>query len=141
MRNENLSQTMVTGDGHTAQLHSSSSNLRPYNCRPTVTIARQMSEGFAFEVFGKVQGVFFRKHTQRHADTLGVLGWVRNTRRGTVEGQAVASDNKREQLLKHWLEHVGSPSSRVDRVEFSKLEGRAVEKLKRLDGFEIHQTA
>jgi len=29
-----------------------------------------------FEVFGTVQGVFFRKHTHKTADSLGVSGWV-----------------------------------------------------------------
>ena len=33
-----------------------------------------------FEVFGKVQGVFFRKYTQRQAVELGVRGWIMNTR-------------------------------------------------------------
>lgn len=45
---------------------------------------------FTFEIKGKVQGVFFRKHTKAKADELGVCGWVRNTKRGTVEGAAEA---------------------------------------------------
>lgn len=31
----------------------------------------------SFEVHGRVQGVFFRKHTQKKAKELGLVGWVR----------------------------------------------------------------
>jgi acylphosphatase len=34
---------------------------------------------------GQVQGVFFRAHTQRCAESLGLTGWVRNTSDGRVE--------------------------------------------------------
>jgi acylphosphatase len=34
---------------------------------------------------GHVQGVFFRDRTRREAARLGVTGWVRNCRDGTVE--------------------------------------------------------
>lgn len=34
---------------------------------------------------GLVQGVFFRAHTQRCAESLGLTGWVRNTFDGKVE--------------------------------------------------------
>ncbi|TPX70199.1 acylphosphatase [Spizellomyces sp. 'palustris'] len=39
-----------------------------------------------FEVFGKVQGVWFRKYCVENGNKLRVVGWVRNTDRGTVEG-------------------------------------------------------
>ena len=36
-------------------------------------------------VKGFVQGVSYRKHTQRIANSLGVKGWVRNLNNGAVE--------------------------------------------------------
>jgi len=39
-----------------------------------------------FEVFGKVQGVFFRKYTKEKADSLGIRGYVFNHDSGTVQG-------------------------------------------------------
>ncbi|MBW1933376.1 MAG: acylphosphatase, partial [Deltaproteobacteria bacterium] len=36
-------------------------------------------------VSGRVQGVFFRDHTQRWASSLHLRGWVRNLRDGRVE--------------------------------------------------------
>ena len=44
--------------------------------------------GFAFEVHGRVQRVFFRNHTVDEAVRLGLVGWVANTARGTVTGEA-----------------------------------------------------
>ena len=32
-----------------------------------------------YEVFGRVQGVFFRKFTNEKARSLGLRGWVKNT--------------------------------------------------------------
>lgn len=36
--------------------------------------------GFSFQVWGTVQGVYFRKHTQEQANKLGVAGWIRNNK-------------------------------------------------------------
>ncbi|AWP16590.1 putative DNA mismatch repair protein Mlh3 isoform 2 [Scophthalmus maximus] len=50
-----------------------------------------MSEGdlmsVDYEIFGRVQGVFFRKYTQAEGKKLGLVGWVQNTGTGTVQGQ------------------------------------------------------
>jgi acylphosphatase len=47
-------------------------------------------------VHGRVQGVSFRYYTQRRATELGLTGYVRNQRDGTVkvvaEGQRVATE-------------------------------------------------
>ena len=43
------------------------------------------------QVFGKVQGVFFRERTAKKATELKLVGWCRNTDAGTVAG-AVEGD-------------------------------------------------
>ncbi|CAH0720174.1 unnamed protein product, partial [Brenthis ino] len=70
-----------------------------------------------FEVFGRVQGVFFRKYTKKQADKLDLKGWCRNTSRGTVEGQLQGLSDKVHEMI-HWLKNTGSPSSRIDKADF-----------------------
>lgn len=69
-----------------------------------------------FEVHGRVQGVFFRVHTQEHAQHLGLTGWVQNMPSGTVKGEAEGPSGQVEKML-HWLRHVGSPQSRIDKLD------------------------
>jgi acylphosphatase len=66
-------------------------------------------------VSGRVQGVFFRAHTQDYANSLGIKGWVRNTRDGRVE---IVAEGEKERLEKFilWCRQ-GPPGSRVDNVE------------------------
>ncbi|XP_067845104.1 acylphosphatase-2-like isoform X4 [Heptranchias perlo] len=63
-------------------------------------------------------GVCFRMYTEDQARKLGVVGWVRNTRGGTVDGQ-VQGKGELVDSMKNWLSKVGSPSSRIDRAHFS----------------------
>ena len=70
-----------------------------------------------FEIFGKVQGVFFRKHTHKAATTKGLRGWCRNMPSGTVAGKA-EGDVDRLAEFKVWLTTRGSPKSRIDRAVF-----------------------
>uniref|UniRef100_A0A8C2YE42 acylphosphatase n=2 Tax=Coturnix japonica TaxID=93934 RepID=A0A8C2YE42_COTJA len=71
-----------------------------------------------YEVFGRVQGVCFRMYTEAEAKKLGVVGWVKNTSQGTVTGQVQGPEDK-VNTMKSWLSKVGSPSSRIDRTDFS----------------------
>ncbi|XP_051478273.1 acylphosphatase-1 isoform X1 [Apus apus] len=52
------------------------------------------------------------------AKRLGLVGWVQNTSRGTVQGQ-IQGPAVRVQELQEWLRKVGSPQSRISRAEFS----------------------
>ncbi|XP_050316464.1 acylphosphatase-2 isoform X2 [Bactrocera neohumeralis] len=72
-----------------------------------------------FEVFGKVQGVFFRKHTEKQAKLFGLRGWCMNTSQGTVRGQMEGELDKVNEM-KNWLETKGSPKSRIDKAVFSE---------------------
>ena len=65
-------------------------------------------------VFGRVQGVAFRYHTQRKARELRVGGWCANQPDGSVRVVAEGARPQLEALL-HWL-HQGPPAARVTRV-------------------------
>eukprot|EP00475_Leptophrys_vorax_P003146 TRINITY_DN11821_c0_g1_i2.p1 TRINITY_DN11821_c0_g1~~TRINITY_DN11821_c0_g1_i2.p1 ORF type:complete len:113 (-),score=34.11 TRINITY_DN11821_c0_g1_i2:199-537(-) len=78
-----------------------------------------MYRSFRYEVFGRVQGVFFRKYTQKEAIRLGIVGWVRNTPEGTVEGEAQGRVDQMKQFEK-WLQTTGSPQSRIEKLEIKE---------------------
>ncbi|XP_020841929.1 acylphosphatase-1 isoform X4 [Phascolarctos cinereus] len=70
-----------------------------------------------YEIFGKVQGVFFRKYTQAEGKKLGLVGWVQNTDQGTVQGQ-IQGPTVQVQIMQEWLKTKGSPKSRIDKAKF-----------------------
>ncbi len=71
-----------------------------------------------FKVFGKVQGVFFRKYTQQEATKLKLVGWVMNTDEGTVVGQMQGKEDSVKKM-KEWLKTKGSPKSKIEKTEFN----------------------
>ena len=85
-----------------------------------------MQTCFRIRVYGKVQGVFFRKSAKIEADKLGVLGWVRNEGDRSVEivaqGQKLGVDK-----FIVWCRK-GPPFAKVDSVE--------VQLMKKLEDFE-----
>lgn len=75
-------------------------------------------------ITGRVQGVWFRKYTQRKAKELGLTGWVRNESNGNVALIAEGS----EKLLKkfvHWLGK-GAPEAEVDTVNVNWEEAKGI---------------
>lgn len=70
------------------------------------------------QVFGRVQGVFFRKYAQMTAQSLGLAGWVRNELDGSVLAEIEGPVEKLE-LFVQWA-HRGSPNAQVSRVEVKK---------------------
>ena len=69
-----------------------------------------------FEVFGKVQGVFFRKYTQAKARELDLAGWCLNTDRKSVQGAACGEAAAVAQFST-WIATIGSPKSKIKRAE------------------------
>jgi acylphosphatase len=83
-------------------------------------------------VHGLVQGVGFRHSLQREARRLGLAGWVRNRRDGTVEAVVCGIPGQVEALVA-WARQ-GPALARVDRIEVAPDEGR-------FDAFEELPTA
>jgi acylphosphatase len=65
-------------------------------------------------VLGKVQGVFYRQHTQEKASSLQLTGYVKNLSDGSVEIVAAGTKDRLDELIT-WCWQ-GSPSSRVANV-------------------------
>jgi len=71
-------------------------------------------------ISGRVQGVFFRMETQRAARRIGVLGWVRNRRDGTVEA-LFEGDKHRVDAILDWCNE-GPPHAHVIEVKVDREE-------------------
>lgn len=63
---------------------------------------------------GRVQGVFFRHHTQEMAFKLRIMGWVKNRRDGRVEAVFEGDRDQVDQMIQ-WCHH-GPPEARVSKV-------------------------
>ncbi len=69
-------------------------------------------------VSGRVQGVYFRAHTARHASELGLVGYARNLEDGRVEVLAAGSSAAIDALL--LIVRAGPPLAIVEDVLVSE---------------------
>jgi acylphosphatase len=65
-------------------------------------------------IYGRVQGVWYRGWTVATASDLGLAGWVRNRRDGSVEALFVGPPDVIETMLAQCRK--GPPTARVDEV-------------------------
>ena len=80
-------------------------------------------------VSGLVQGVFFRAWTRDQAVELGVNGWVRNCRDGSVEAHLEGESEPVAKLIERMRR--GPPNARVDELQSEEAEVEGSE------GFEV----
>ncbi|MGZ3524062.1 MAG: acylphosphatase [Thermodesulfobacteriota bacterium] len=67
---------------------------------------------------GRVQGVFFRHHTQEMASRLEVKGWVKNRRDGSVEA-VFEGDRERVDQIIQWCQR-GPAGAKVRNVSVTQ---------------------
>lgn len=72
-------------------------------------------------IHGRVQGVGYRESLRWEAERLGVTGWVRNRRDGTVEAAIDGAPEAISALL-DWC-RAGPPAAMVTAVEVSEIDG------------------
>ncbi len=76
-------------------------------------------QSISIQVFGKVQGVWFRKSTQLKAEELGIVGTVQNLTDGSVFIEATGNE-KPIQDFKNWCSE-GPPHARVESLEVKEI--------------------
>ncbi|XP_044732338.1 acylphosphatase-2-like [Chrysoperla carnea] len=86
-----------------------------------------------FEVFGHVQGVYFTKYCREMCDQLGVSGWVKNSKKGTIVGKIQGSRPNVETMVA-WLSNQGSPGCKIDHCDLTNWENLSKPEFK---GFSI----
>jgi acylphosphatase len=69
---------------------------------------------------GRVQGVGFRYWTEAMASRLGLSGWVRNRRDGSVEAVFSGPSDAVAEMLEFCRQ--GPPSARVDRLDTAEMD-------------------
>ncbi len=79
---------------------------------------------------GLVQGVFFRLNAKRFADSLGLLGWVRNMPDGTVEAVFEGEEQKVREAV-DWC------ASRQPYAQVERKDVRFSEATDEFDGFTV----
>jgi len=84
-------------------------------------------------ISGRVQGVGFRQSMCSEAKSLGVTGWVRNRRDGSVEALLQGSPQA-VMALTQWARQ-GPPAARVTSVEVNQINEAG-----QWDDFQLHPT-
>jgi acylphosphatase len=69
-------------------------------------------------ISGRVQGVWYRAHTKKKAEALGVTGWVKNTVDGNVEAVFEGNESTLHEMIT-WC-RVGPPFAQVADVKITQ---------------------
>ena len=106
--------------------------------QPTISHEKDEVVSIAYTIYGKVQGVFFRKYTRQQAIRLGLRGWVMNTAEGTVSGEAHGSRAAVEQMSE-WLSTTGSPKSQIIKADIQYVERASLHVASLSTAFEVRK--
>lgn len=87
-----------------------------------------MKKHINIKIYGRVQGVFFRKYTVKKALELSITGFVRNEPDGTVYIEAEGEEENLYKLVE-WC-HRGPRLANVEKVEVREDEMSGYEELR-----------
>jgi acylphosphatase len=78
-----------------------------------------MKKGYLIKITGFVQGVGFRANTKKHAELLGLAGFVQNQADGSVLIEAEGDESALQELLE-WCRQ-GSQEATVNKVDYKQI--------------------
>jgi acylphosphatase len=81
-----------------------------------------MRKTYEIKIYGRVQGVNFRRSAAFRARLLGVVGFVRNEPDGSVFIEAEGDETALQKFL-NWCKK-GSLIARVDRIDVEEIPGK-----------------
>ena len=90
-------------------------------------------------IHGLVQGVFYRGWSAETARALGVRGWVRNRRDGTVEAVLSGADDVIAAMIDACRR--GPPAARVEAVDAKEGDMKLLEQRRPGERFSVLRTA
>ena len=79
-----------------------------------------MEKSIKIQIYGKVQGVWYRASTQRKAEELGLKGFVQNMPDGSVYVEA-SGNEKQLKALEDWCKE-GPPFAKVTSIAVEDIE-------------------
>ena len=88
---------------------------RSVTARASNNMSRLQSRTVRVRISGRVQGVWFRGWTAQTAEALGLSGWVRNRRDGTVEAVFSGEEAMVDQMIAAC--HIGPAHADVEDVD------------------------
>ncbi len=68
------------------------------------------------QIYGKVQGVFYRQSAQQKAEELNVVGWAKNQKDGSVYIEAEGEEEQLKKMIK-WCRQ-GSQTASVTSIDY-----------------------
>lgn len=89
-----------------------------------------MKKHFLVQIYGQVQGIFFRSTTKEQADNLKLTGFAKNMPDGSVYIEAEGEKKDLDNFIK-WC-NAGPPMARVEKVIVTE------DKLKNFSKFETY---
>ncbi len=78
-----------------------------------------MQKRLQITIYGKVQGVYFRVYTKKHAQSLGIKGFVKNQKNGSVYIEAFGNDKRLKEFIE-WLKK-GPDEANVKKIDIKEL--------------------
>ncbi|XP_061729738.1 acylphosphatase-2 isoform X1 [Cydia pomonella] len=61
---------------------------------------------------------YFTKYCKEVAETIGIVGWVKNSKQGTIVGKIQGVKPLMDQMIE-WLSTVGSPGCKIQKCDLT----------------------